>query len=89
MTPVDFHEANAKYDAPSGFTKSQVVTIAAYQGYVQGGSLDGYHLTVTAWKPSTEELTELNAGKPVFLSFMGGLPPHFATTRFEQAIHPA
>lgn len=70
-------------------TDEQVKVIHAYRGEVKVGSVDGSQLVVTAWKPTEEELKDLNDGGSVFLSFIGGLPPHFATTRFEQAINPA
>lgn len=88
MTPVEFPEANSRFGPPAGLAESQVATIFAYQGVVRGGSLDGERLVVTAWKPTLDELRELALGNPVFLTFIGGLPPHMATTDFAVATNP-
>lgn len=88
MTPVQFPEANIRYGPPPDLEESQCMTIHAYQGQIEGGSVDGSTVIVTAWKPSTLELAELMAGKPLFLSFIGILPPHFPCTNFNSAIHP-
>jgi hypothetical protein len=89
MSPTDFPECNARFGPPSEMAESQVMTISAYIGESKQGSVDGSRLAVTAWKPSAEEITDIINGNPVFLTCMGGLPPHFITTRFEQAINPA
>lgn len=89
MTPTRFAEANTRFGPPSDLVESQCSTIWAYRGVVSGGSVDGCDFVVTAWKPSAEELKQLNAGNPVFLSCIGGLPPHFITTDFQQAVKPS
>ena len=89
MTPVDFPQSNARFGPPDGVAESQVMAIRAFVGRVAGGSMDGESLVVTAWQPSPEELAALNAGQPLFLSFLGGLPPHFPTVDFHAATHPA
>lgn len=88
MKPVTFPEANAHFGPPPGIAESQVVPIHAYTGVVDRGSMEGSPLTVTAWKPTAEELAVLNEGAPIFLTFIGGLPPHMATVDFQQAILP-
>jgi hypothetical protein len=65
------------------------MTVTAFIGKVAGGSVDGAQLIVTAWKPSAVELDDLKNGRPIFLSVIGGLPPHFLTTDFERAINPS
>ncbi len=89
MTPTTFPEANATFRPPTDLEESQCRTIHAWQGTIERGSCEGVPLTVTAWKPSETELAELNAGKPIFLSCLGGLPPHFLTTDFVSATNPA
>ena len=89
MIPTDFPEANAKFGPPSDMAESQVKTIPAYVGQVSSGSVDGATLVVAAWKPTAEELKDLEAGKPVFISMLGGLAPHFLTTDFALATNPA
>lgn len=89
MTSVTFPEANTAFRAPGDLAESQVATIAAYCGPIPGGSLDGERMVVVAWKPDAAELAALNAGAPVFLTTLGGLPPHFLTTDFANATNPA
>jgi hypothetical protein len=89
MTPIKSKEANTQFGPPPGLAESQCMTIPAFVGKVQGGSVDGCDIVVVAWQPSAEELGQLAAGKPIFISMIGGLAPHFLTTDFEQAIKPA
>lgn len=89
MTPITFPEANASFKAPSDLHENQVATIMAYFGPIPGGSMDGEKMVVVAWKPSPDELAALNSGAPVFLTTLGGLPPHFITTDFASATNPA
>lgn len=89
MTPVKFPEANSRFGPPPNLTEEQCGTIHAYQGRVARGSVEGSLLVVVAWKPSEAELAALNAGAPIFLSCIGGLPPHFLCTSFAEAVNPA
>lgn len=85
MTPTDFPQATNNFGAPDDLDASQVATIRAYLGTIEGGNLDGENVVVTAWKPTPEELAALNSGGLVYLSFVGGLPPHYACTDFHTA----
>ena len=69
--------------------ESQVRTLRCYAGRVSTGSCDGSRMVVTAWQPDARELAALNAGAPVFLTFLGGLPPHAVSTSFEEATNLA
>jgi hypothetical protein len=89
MDPVKFPEANARLGPPATLDESQCLTIDAFVGKVQGGSVDGSDVFVVAWKPTPEELGALAAGKTIFVSCLGGIPPHFLSTDFETATHPA
>jgi hypothetical protein len=89
MTPVRFPEATRFFGPSPDMTDEQVHVIHAYVGEVPRGSCEGAPIVITAWQPSEAELAALNAGGPVFLTFMGGLPPHFATTSFAEANNPA
>lgn len=89
MIPIKFPEANKPYGAPADFEESQVCTIWAYEGEVVGGSVDGTKQVVVAWKPTEEELKRINNGGAIYLTFMGGLPPHYPSTSFWEATHPA
>ncbi len=88
MTPVTFPEANAHFGPPPGVADTQVVPIHAYSGVIDRGSMEGAQIIVTAWAPDADELARLNAGARIFLTFIGGLPPHMITTDFRQAIAP-
>lgn len=89
MSPVHFPQANRWFRPPPSLEESQCSVIHAYCGTIERGSVEGLNLIVTAWQPSEEELKALNAGQPVFISFIGVLPPHFATTNFAEATNPA
>lgn len=90
MTPAPFPEANTRFGPPQDLTDAQCLPVMAYVGQVRGGSVDGYPVIVTAWRPDARELEVLKAGGAVYLSFASdGLPPHFLTTSFEEATHPA
>lgn len=89
MNPTIFPEANKKFCAPADMDESQVLTIDAYSGQVSGGSLDGCAVVVTAWKPMPDEISAIVDGRPIFISFIGGLPPHYPSMDFNSATHPA
>ncbi len=89
MTPVKFPECNAVFGPPQGFEESQVMKVDAYTGQVQSGSVDGVGIVVVAWQPTPEELAVLNEGKPLFLTFVSGLLPHYPSVSFREATHPA
>lgn len=90
MTPVEFPEANVRFGPPPDLTDSQCLTIFAYRGEVERGSIEGAPVVVTAWKPSPEEIDRILMGEPIYLTFIGGgLPPHYLCTDFHTATHPA
>ncbi len=89
MTPHHFPEANSHFGAPADLDESQCMTIPAYQGVVHGGSIDGIRQVVVAWLPDEQERARIAAGGPIFLSMMGGLAPHYLSTSFHEATHPA
>lgn len=74
---------------PPDLAATQCQAAHAYHGPVQGGSMDGSLVVVVAWLPSAEEIEAIKNGQPVYLSCLGGLLPHFLTTDFNQATHPA
>lgn len=85
MNSTTFPEANCAFSAPDDLNEKQCMTIPAFAGQVESGSCDGARQVIVAWQPTPEELTALNAGAPVFLAVLGGLPPHYLTTSFEEA----
>lgn len=90
MTPYKIEQSNAKFGPPPGLEESQVHTIEGYMGPTIGGSTDGAPLIVLAYLPSAHEIAQIVAGEPIFLTVMGmGLPPHYLSTDFHTATHPA
>lgn len=82
MEPTDFPEANINFGPPKGFSESQVRTIRGFRGQVTENSLDGVEVSVVAWKPSEPEIVQMIAGSPIYLTVIGGLPPHSLSTKF-------
>lgn len=89
MNHVSFKQANKWFGPPPGLTEHQVRSIPAHVRTVDRGSVEGSILVVVAHQPTDEDIARIVAGEPIFLSCMGGLPPHFLTTSFEEAINPA
>jgi len=83
MIPITFPEANHKFGPPKGYDESQVRTIPAFVGEVNGGSVDGSFQVIVAWKPTKEEVKQLIDGAPIFVTMMGGLAPHALGTSFK------
>lgn len=90
MIAVDFPESNVPFGPPPGLEESQCRSIRAYTGQIQGGGCDGLPCIVVAWQPGEAEIAAILAGAPIFLSMIAtGLAPHFLSTSFEAATHPA
>jgi hypothetical protein len=85
MTPTDFPQANATFSAPKDMHEEQVHAVRAHVGRVTGGSCDGAQMVVTAWFPDALDIVRLQQGGPIYITFLGGLPPHVPTTSFEEA----
>jgi hypothetical protein len=86
MTATTFEQANCKFGPPGDMTDTQCGTVSAFKGQSRGGPLDGVEIVVVAWQPTPEDLQRLNDGHPVFLTSVGGLPAHFLSTSFEEAV---
>jgi hypothetical protein len=90
MTPVKFPQVNITYGPPAGMAESQVQSIPAYDGQVQGGSCDGCRQVVVAYQLDAADLEVLKDNDGIiFLSMIGGLAPHYLSFDFETATHPA
>lgn len=88
--PTVFPEANKVFrPPPPDLNENQCNNMHAHVGIVERGSVDGSVFVVTAWKPSPLDLEKLNKGAMVYLTCLGGLPPHFLSTDFQTASHPA
>lgn len=89
MIPANFRETNALFGPPDGMEESQVQKIPAYVGETKQGSLDGSQVVVVCWQMSDRERQLITEGGPVYISFLGGMPPHYPSTSFEEASHPS
>ena len=89
MMPTDFPESNKVFGPPADLVDSQCARIPAYEGENRTGSCDGLPCVVVAWKPTDREIKDIVAGSPIFMTVLGGLPPHFLTTNFAEATNPA
>lgn len=79
---------NAVFKAPDDMDQSQVHSIPAFKGTIPHGSnLDGADFVVVAWRPDAEDLKRLLEGGMVYLTCLGGLPPHFLSTYFSAATY--
>lgn len=87
MNPQTFPECNTKFGPPTDLVVSQCMTIPAFAGQISGGSLDSAPIVVVCWKPTERELELLIKGEPIYLSFIGGLPPHYPSMSFKEAIN--
>lgn len=89
MTPSLFEEANTLFRPPFDLEESQCMSIAAHVSEVTSGSMDGVKQIVVAWLPTGEDLKRLQQGDPLYITFMGVMPPHYPSTNFHDATHPA
>lgn len=86
MTPCYFVGANSRFTHPDGMDESQVREIFAHKGTVSGGNLDGADFVVVAWRPSLNDMQHMMNGGLVYLTTIGGLPPHFISTDVQEAM---
>lgn len=84
MIPDNFEQQNTTFKSPPEMPES-CQDIKAFLGQAMGGVFDGAQICVTAWKPDAAELARLNQGGAVFLTVIGGLPPHRLSTSFKDA----
>jgi hypothetical protein len=89
MHPVIINEANCNFTRPKDLEEAQCMEIRGFVGQIAGGSMDGENVVVVGWRPSEEDMERLKRGHPIYVSCIGGLPPHLLTTAFEEAVKPA
>lgn len=63
MTPQRFEQANGQLGPPKGWTDDQCSTIHVFRGR----NADGSPVTISAWKPSPEDLVKINLGENIYL----------------------
>lgn len=87
----EFPGANTIFGPPPGFAESQVLSVQAWEGEVEKGSLEGQEIVVVQWRPSADEIQQLQEGFPIYMTMFaaGKLIPHMLTTDFYSATHPA
>lgn len=86
MIPTDFPEANTVIKGPEGNHPSQVKAIPAFIGQIHSGGLDGATVGVIAWRPTADEIAELKEGAPIYVTCIGGVPPHRLSTKMPRGI---
>jgi hypothetical protein len=89
MSPTNFSQANCLFGPPKDLEESQCKKIPAFVHQIKKGSIDGATQCVVAWIPDRQDIERILQGQPIFLSVMGGLPPHYLSTSFEEATNPA
>jgi len=73
MIPQRFIEANIVMAAPKGM--ENCVDVHACKT-----TCAAHPVTITAWRPTPEELVKINLGEPIFLIvWMDGMPPVLVT----------
>lgn len=86
MNPILFPECNTKFGPPEGYSEDHCKTIPAYVGMINEGCWEGSNLVVVAWKPTPEELADLNQDGVIYVAVIGGLMPHALSTTYREAI---
>jgi hypothetical protein len=71
MRAIHFPEANTMFTKPEGMTDEECGSVSAYAGAYE----DGTRYVLTCWQPSYEDLQAFNAGRPLVLQILGGMPP--------------
>ena len=75
MKAVEFDQANHLLKAPDGWTEEECYALPVCHARVD---LNGKQLNsfTSAWKPSEEEIADIVAGKPIYLTVLSnGHPP--------------
>jgi hypothetical protein len=89
MNPSSPPVVNSTFGAPADLDESQVFALPALTGKILGGNLDGVAFVAVAWKPTDEDIARILKGGLIYLTCLGGLPPHFLSTRFSEASYGA
>ena len=82
MSPIRFKESNASIKPPDYLTEDQCETVYAHCGQIDGGNMDGSATYTVAWLPGDAERERIASGECIYLTCLGGLPPHFLTVGF-------
>lgn len=88
MFPANFDEANTNMAPPEGVSEDEVGTLRVWKG--SGTSGEG-SIVISCWKPTQEELEEIQRTGRVWLWIMGKtMPPAFVSGKFpwDEPTHP-
>lgn len=73
MNPSSFDESNIYFDKPEGMTYDECGALSVFQGK----DVSGMDIVISCWKPTKEELDEINCTGRVWCYHFGtGLQPH-------------
>jgi len=72
MEASGFHESNHVLGPPEGATEEQVHSLACFVGVDEGD----YNVVVSCWRPTQEEINEIQRTGRIWLTVMGNsMPP--------------
>jgi hypothetical protein len=80
MSPVNFNEANINMKAPEGWTDDDcgALPVCHVRVNINGKIVNGF---VSCWQPTEQDMQDIAAGKPVYLTVLAeGQPPVNLTT---------
>jgi hypothetical protein len=91
MMPLEFKGTNVTFMIPNDLARNQTKArpIRGRILQVSTGPLDGLAVAIVAYKPNSLEISRLLAGEPVYISFLGGVAPHYVSTTLEEALNPS
>lgn len=73
MKPSNFPEQNFTFGPPQGVSEEECGNLPCHKGFEEGSN---WPVIISAWKPSAEELEEINKSGTVWLRIYGsGMPP--------------
>lgn len=91
VMPLEFKGTNVTFQLPSDLSNSKTKARPIRGKIIQmnKGPLDGLAVAVVAYKPSPLDVSRILAGEPIYISFLGGVAPHYLSTALEEAISPS
>lgn len=83
MFPTNFDESNSFLDPPEGVDLEDCTALSVWQG----PDTVGRPMIVSCWKPTAEELAEINRTGRVWLMVWGGMTPPAALSGLNPFVH--
>jgi hypothetical protein len=78
MIATAFDEENDVLDAPAGVTPDECEPLSVWRGPMEGGT----PVVISCWKPTAEEMAEIQRTGRVWIIVMGGTMPPIAPVGF-------